>query len=112
MELVNKGVKKIFVPSIQSIAPKIYNCSKIRGLPDLIRNVVKGDFEIIEATLDKSEKNLGLYEFLKQAVKPFDITDDKLRHEASREGFVVPYNFRVMMPRGIDVGEALQNQKI
>ena len=38
VELVNKGVKKIFVPSIQSIAPKIYNCSKIRGLPDLIRN--------------------------------------------------------------------------
>ena len=39
--MLEKGVKNIFVPSIQSIAPKIYNCSKIRGLPDLIRNVVK-----------------------------------------------------------------------
>ena len=111
VELVNKGVKKIFVPSIQSIAPKIYNCSKIRGLPDLIRNVVKGDFEIIEATLDKSEKNLGLYEFLKQAVKPFGITDEKLIKEASRAGFVVQNNFRVMMQQGLSFEEALKNAK-
>ena len=41
LNLLDKGVDKIFVPSIQSIAPKIYNCSKIRGLPDLIRNVIK-----------------------------------------------------------------------
>ena len=41
LNLIEKGVENIFVPSIQSIAPKIYNCSKIRGLPDLIRNVVK-----------------------------------------------------------------------
>ena len=61
LNLMSKGVKNIFVPSLQSIAPKIYNCSKIRGLPDLVRNVVKGDFNIIEATLDKSAKNQGLY---------------------------------------------------
>lgn len=109
VELVNKGVKKIFVPSIQSIAPKIYNCSKIRGLPDLVRNVVKGDFEIIEATLDKSEKNLGLYEFLKQAVKPFGIKNEKLIKEASRAGFVVQNNFRVMMQQGLSFEEALKN---
>ena len=54
LNLIEKGVKKIFVPSIQSIAPKIYNCSKIRGLPDIIRNVIKADFEMIEATYDKS----------------------------------------------------------
>ena len=69
INLLDKGIDKIFVPSIQSIAPKIYNCSKIRGLPDLIRNVIKRNFTIIEATLDKSEKNQGLYEFLAQAVK-------------------------------------------
>ena len=58
LNLIGKGIDKIFVPSIQSIAPKIYNCSKIRGLPDLVRNVIKKDFTMIEATLDKSEKNL------------------------------------------------------
>ena len=55
LNLIDKGIDKIFVPSIQSIAPKIYNCSKIRGLPDLVRNVVKKDFTMIEATLDKKK---------------------------------------------------------
>ena len=111
VELVSKGVKKIFVPSIQSIAPKIYNCSKIRGLPDLVRNVVKGDFEIIEATLDKSEKNNGLYDFLKEAVKPFGIRNEKLIKEASRAGFAVQNNFRLMMQQGLSFDEALKNAK-
>ena len=75
LNLIEKGVDKIFIPSLQSIAPKIYNCSKIRGLPDLIRNVVKREFNIIDATLDKSEKNRGLYSFLAEAVAPFGITD-------------------------------------
>ena len=60
LNLLEKGIDKIFVPSLQSIDHKIYNCSKIRGLPDLIKNVVKKDFTIIDATLDKSEKNQGL----------------------------------------------------
>lgn len=75
LNLIDKGIDKILVPSIQSIAPKIYNCSKIRGLPDLVRNVVKKDFTMIEATLDKSEKNQGLYEFLAEMAAPFGITD-------------------------------------
>ena len=69
LNLMSKGVKNIFVPSLQSIAPKIYNCSKIRGLPDLVRNVVKGDINIIEPTLDKSAKNQGLYKFLNKLNK-------------------------------------------
>ena len=52
LNLIDKGIDKIFVPSIQSVDYKIYNCSKIRGLPDLIRNVVKKDFtlEALKAT--------------------------------------------------------------
>lgn len=111
IDLINKGIENIFVPSIQSIAPKIYNCSKIRGLPDLIRNVVKGEYNIIEATLDKSEKNLGLYEFLTQAVEPFGITDLKTIKEASRAGFVVQNNFRVMMQNGLSFDKALNYAK-
>ena len=77
LNLLSKGIDKILVPSLQSIDYKIYNCSKIRGLPDLIRNVVKQPFTLIEPTLDKSEKNQGLYEFLKAAVAPFGITDEE-----------------------------------
>lgn len=108
LNLLEKGVDKIFTPSIQSIAPKIYNCSKIRGLPDLIRNVVKKDFTIIDATLDKSEKNQGLYEFLKEAAAPFGITDMKRIKQASKAGWRMYNNFKIMTNSGIPFKQAMQ----
>lgn len=107
LNLLDKGVDKIFVPSIQSIAPKIYNCSKIRGLPDLVRNVVKRDFTIIEPTLDKSDKNRGFYDFLAEAVAPFGITDEKRIKQASKAGWRVYNNFRVMTASGMDYKQAM-----
>ena len=111
LNLLEKGVDKIFVPSIQSIDHKIYNCSKIRGLPDLIRNVVKKDFTIVEATLDKSEKNQGLYAFLKEAAAPFGITDEKLIKQASKEGWKVMNNFKIMLNSGLSFEKALSYAK-
>lgn len=111
LNLLDKGVDKIFVPSIQSIDHKIYNCSKIRGLPDLIRNVVKRDFTIIESTFDKSEKKQGLYEFLKESVKPFGITDEKRIKQASKEGWKVFNNFKIMLASGLSFEKALSFAK-
>ena len=107
LNLIDKGIDKIFVPSIQSIAPKIYNCSKIRGLPDLVRNVVKRDFTIIEATLDKSEKNHGLYDFLKEMAEPFGITDEKLIKKASQAGWKCYNNFHIMVKSGMSYKKAI-----
>lgn len=107
LNLLDKGVDTIFVPSIQSVAPKIYNCSKIRGLPDLIRNVVKRNFTIIEATFDKSEKNQGFYEFLKETVALFGITDEKRIKKASKAGWKVYNNFKVMTASGMDYKQAM-----
>lgn len=109
LNLLDKGVDKIFVPSIQSVAHKIYNCSKIRGLPDLIRNVLKKDFIMIEPTLDKSEKGHGLYNFLMEAVAPFKITDKELIKKASKAGWKVLNNFLVMTRSGLSHKEALKN---
>ena len=109
LNLLDKGVDKIFVPSLQSIAHKIYNCSKIRGLPDLIRNVLKKEFTMIEPTLDKSEKDHGLYNFLMEAVAPFNITDKDLIKKASKEGWKVMNNFLVMTRSGLSHKEALKN---
>lgn len=111
LNLLEKGIDKIFVPSLQSIEHKIYNCSKIRGLPDLIKNVVKKDFTIIDATLDKSEKNQGLYQFLKEAVKAFGITDEKRIKAASKAGWKVFNNFKIMMNSGIPFEKALKFAK-
>lgn len=111
LNLLDKGIDKILIPSLQSIAPKVYNCSKIRGLPDLIRNVVKQDFTIIEPTLDKSEKKQGLYYFLKGCVAPFGITDEKLIKQASKEGWKVYNNFLTMCKSGVSYPKALSYAK-
>lgn len=107
LNLIDKGVDKILVPSIQSIAPKIYNCSKIRGLPDLIRNVVKKDFTLIEPTLDKSEKNQGLYDFLKEMAAPFGITDEATIKKASKAGWRTYNNFHIMSKSGMSYKKAM-----
>ncbi len=109
LNLLDKGIDKILVPSIQSIAPKIYNCSKIRGLPDLIRNVVKKPFTMIEATFDKSEKNCGLYDFLKEIASQFGITDFSRIKKASKNAWKVYNNFHVMTRSGIPYKTALRN---
>jgi len=107
LNLLDKGVDKIFIPSIQSIAPKIYNCSKIRGLPDLVRNVVKRDFQIIESTFDKSEKNQGLYEFLEETVAAYGITDKKRIKKASKAGWKCYNNFNIMTRSGMSYKQAM-----
>ncbi len=109
LNLLDKGIDKILVPSIQSIAPKIYNCSKIRGLPDLIRNVVKRPFTIIDATLDKSEKNKGLYDFLKEIAAYYNITDFERIKKASKSAWRVYNNFQIMRRSGIDYKKALKS---
>ncbi|NLF83236.1 MAG: hypothetical protein GX568_04540 [Candidatus Gastranaerophilales bacterium] len=103
----NKGCDVIYVPSHQSIAPKIYNCSKIRGLPDLVRNVVKRKFLLIEPTLDKSEKKQGLYEYLYESVAPLGITDKKLIKNASKAGWEAQNRFTEMLRNGVNLNTAI-----
>ena len=107
LNLLSKGVENILIPSLQSVDEKIYNCSKIRGLPDLIRNVIKKPFNMVEATLDKSEKKQGLYEFLGECVAPFGITDKNLIKKASKAGWRCYNNFHVMTKSGMPYSKAL-----
>lgn len=109
LNLLEKGVDAIYVPSIQSIDHKIYNCSKIRGLPDLTRNVVKQDFLLIEPTLDKSEKEQGLYQYLYESVEPLGITDKTQIKDASKTGWEYQNNFNLMMRSGMSFEKALKN---
>lgn len=53
--LANLGVDAIFIPSVRSIEPKVYNCSKFIGLPDMMRAAVKNAPEIIDIDVDVNE---------------------------------------------------------
>ena len=106
--LLEKGINTIYVPSIQSTDHKIYNCSKIRGLPDLVRNVIKQDFLLIEPTLDKSQKDQGLYAYLKESVEPLGITDEEQIKIASKKGWEYQNNFNRMLRSGMSFEKALK----
>lgn len=108
LDLLDKGVDTIYVPSIQSIDHKIYNCSKIRGLPDLIRNVVKKDFLLVEPTLDKSDEKQDFYQYLYESVEPLGIKDKKLIKEASKAGWRVQNNFNLMLKAGVNLNDAIK----
>ncbi len=108
VNLLDKGCEYIFVPSIQSTDYKINNCSKIRGLPEIIRNVVDRDFTMVEPTLDKTE-NIGLYDFCTHSAEIFGITDKKEIKQAMEKGFEIYNNFFKMTQSGMHYEEALNN---
>ncbi len=108
INLLDKGCEKIFIPSIQSTDYKINNCSKIRGLPEIIRNVLDKPFQIIEPTLDKTE-GIGLKTFCFDIAKEFGITDKNLIESAISYGWNIYNKFCEMTKSGIPQQEALKN---
>ncbi|MBR6163591.1 hypothetical protein IKQ26_06875 [bacterium] len=115
LNLLEKGVETIFVPSLQSVDYKINNCSKIRGLPEIIRNVIDIPFNMIEPTLDKTE-GIGFYDFWTSALEPFGITDKETIRKATKSGWEMYDNFLEMTHSGIDyklaLSTALEGRKI
>ncbi len=115
LNLLEKGVSTIFVPSLQSVSFKVNNCSKIRGLPEIIRNVVDIPFNMIEPTLDKTE-GIGFYDFWEETLKPFGITDKEVIKKAAKAGWEMYDNFLAMTHSGIDyklaLSTALEGRKI
>lgn len=105
LNLLEKNCDAIFVPSIQSLDYKVNNCSKIRGLPEIIRNVVDEEFLMIEPTLDKTEKK-GFKDFCFEAAHQLGITDKKLILSAIKSGWKVYDNFLKMANAGVSFDRA------
>lgn len=108
INLINKGCEAIFIPSIQSTGYKINNCSKIRGLPEIIRNVIDKPFTMIEPTLDKTE-NINFQDFCTQTANALGITDKQEIKKAINNGWKVYNSFIEMTKSGVSYTEALEN---
>lgn len=108
INLLSKGVDTIFVPSLQSTAYKINNCSKIRGLPEIIRNVIDKPFKMIEPTLNKTD-NIGFYDFCFDLAEQLGIDDKDLVKNSINAGWEKYDNFIAMANSGIPYKKALEN---
>ena len=107
INLLDKGIDTIFVPSLQSTDYKINNCSKIRGLPEIIRNVIDRPFKMIEPTLDKTE-GLGFKEFCYETAHQLDIFDEHLIKKAIVSGWECYNRFIQMAKSGVSQKVAIE----
>ena len=107
LNLLEKGCDTIFVPSLQSSAYKINNCSKIRGLPEIIRNVIDKPFKMIEPTIDKTE-GISFKDFCYYIAHEFEIFDESIINDAIEKGWKVYDNFLKMTNSGVDYDTALR----
>lgn len=114
INLLDKGVDTIFVPSLQSTDYKINNCSKIRGLPEIIRNVIDRPFKMIEPTLDKTE-GLNIKDFCYETAHQLGIFDEDLIEIAIMAGWECYNRFIKMAKSGVSqkvaIESAIQNKQ-
>lgn len=106
VNLLEKGCETIFVPSLQSVDFKINNCSKVRGLPEIIRNVINKDFKMIEPTLDKTE-NVGIKDFCTQIANQLGVFDKQTITYAFRKAWKYYDKFINLTQQGYDWDTAL-----
>ena len=107
LNLLNKGCETIFIPSIQSTAYKVNNCTKIRGLPEIIRNVITRPFKMIEPTLDKTN-NLSFKDFCFETAHQLDIFDEEQIISSIKNGWKIYNAFQQMTLAGLSFDEALK----
>ena len=108
LNLLSKGCDTIFIPSLQSTAYKVNNCTKIRGLPEIIRNVIDKPFKMIEPTLDKTN-NISFKDFCYDTAHQLEIFDAEKIEEAIKNGWAIYNNFQKMALSGIPFEEAVKN---
>ena len=107
INLLSKGCDTIFIPSIQSTAYKVNNCTKIRGLPEIIRNVVNKPFKMIEPTLDKTN-NISFKDFCYETAHQLEIFDNEKIDSAIKSGWTVFNNFQKMSLNGVPFKDAVR----
>ena len=108
INLLSKGCDTIFIPSLQSTAYKVNNCTKIRGLPEIIRNIINQPFKMIEPTLDKTN-NIGFKDFCYDTAHQLEIYDNYKIENAIKSGWAIYNNFQKMALSGIPFEDAVKN---
>ena len=108
LNLLEKGCDTIFVPSLQSSSYKVNNCSKIRGLPEIIRNVINRPFRIIDPEINKTE-GISFKDFCYDFAHRFEIYDEGFIEKAIKKGWEVYNNYHKMALMGLGFEEALKN---
>jgi len=97
----------LFIPSIRSLEPRVYNCSKFLGLPDMIRAVVPEAPAIIDADIDVNRGTRSLYQAIYSLARPFTLNPLKVRRAVKKAIEAHRYYQELMWRRGLTPPQAI-----
>ncbi len=106
LSLANK-CDQVFIPSIRSLEPKVYNCPKFIGLPDMIRVAVPESPPILDPDIDLSDGKQTLSQIFYKLGSCF--TSNRLKvKKAFETAWQVHQEFQTQMQsQGLSVPEAI-----
>ncbi|MEK7848862.1 MAG: acyl-CoA dehydratase activase-related protein [Chloroflexota bacterium] len=61
----------VFVPAIRSMMPRVFNCSKFLGLPDIVRAACPDGPPVLEVGIDVNQGRRELYQAIYRLARPF-----------------------------------------
>ncbi len=98
----------IFIPAIRSLKPRIYNCSKFLGLPDMTRAVIAGCPPILDTDIDLNKGKHQLYQAINKLGRHF--TRDTARIRGARTAaWKAHLDYRqLMLKYGLTPPQAMQ----
>jgi predicted nucleotide-binding protein (sugar kinase/HSP70/actin superfamily) len=104
-ELAGK-VDYVFVPSIRSLEPNVYNCSKFLGLPDLVRNTVPGCPPVLDLEIDVNKGMKKVREEINNLGRNFT-RDGKAIDRAWQAAQSADRNYHRMLDSGLNPPQAI-----
>ena len=97
----------IFIPVIRSIKPKVYNCSKFLGLPDMTRAVIPESPPILEIEIDMNRGKGELYRAIYWLVHKFNLNPFRIRQAAKAALKAHSGYLKLMQYNGLTPPEAI-----
>lgn len=104
--LRDQGVDFVFIPAIHSIEEPAYNCSKFRGLPDVVRATVSGCPPILEADIDVGKGQRALYQAIYDLGRP--LSRNPLRVKRAAEAALEAHGvYQAALRAGLPLPQAI-----
>jgi predicted nucleotide-binding protein (sugar kinase/HSP70/actin superfamily) len=113
-ELIERGIRSVFIPRVVAVEKNAYTCPKFLGLPDMIRSSFP-DISIITADFNRKKGILGFYRGFHQLAEYFGISKLKTI-KAIIKAEEKYHKFRTFLEKGFSLKEswssALQNRSL
>ena len=104
---LGRDVDFIFIPSLRSIEPQVYNCSKFVGLPDLVRQTAKDIAPVIDIEIDVNKGLRKVREEIHRVGRRFTRLPWKIDRALDR-ALAVDREYQETMRRGLTPPEAIE----